>query len=82
MAGASDRRRQGARGDFAEDGASSRRGSRSGASVYLLYSHGVGVAGDVSETDVSDEEWDEERGGFGEADGTCGAANATSPPRR
>jgi hypothetical protein len=47
-----------------------------------MYNHGVGVAGDVSETDVSDEEWDEERGGFGEAYGTCGAANATPSPRR
>jgi hypothetical protein len=47
-----------------------------------MYNHGVGVAGDVSETDVSDEEWDEERGGFVEAYGKCGAANATSSPRR
>ena len=82
MAGASDRRRQGARGDFAEDGSSSRGGTSAGDSDELMYNHGVGVAGDVSETDVSDEEWDEERGGFGEAYGTCGAANATSSPRR
>jgi hypothetical protein len=82
MAGASDRRRQGARGDFAEDGASSRGGTSAGDSDELMYNHGVGVAGDVSETDVSDEEWDEERGGFGEAYGTCGAAHATPSPRR
>ena len=61
MAGASDRRRQGARGDFAEDGASSRGGTSAGDSDELMYNHGVGVAGDVSETDVSDEEWDEEQ---------------------
>lgn len=79
MAGASDRRR---RGDFAEDGGSSRGGTSAGDSDELMYNHGVGVAGDVSETDVSDEEWDEERGGFGEAYGTCGAANATPSPRR
>ena len=78
-AGASDRRRQ---GDFAEDGGSSRGGTSAGDSDELMYNHGVGVAGDVSETDVSDEEWDEERGGFGEAYGTCGAANATPSPRR
>ena len=79
MAGASDRRR---RGDFAEDGGSSRGGTSAGDSDELIDNHGVGVAGDVSETDVSDDEWDEERGGFGEAYGTCGAANATPSPRR
>ena len=81
MTGASDQRRLGARGDFAGDGGSSHDGASAGDSDELMYNHGVGVAGDVSETDVSDEEWDEEQGGLGEAYGACGAANATSSPR-
>ena len=77
MAGASDRQQQ---GDFAEDGGSSRGGTSQGSDEQM-YNHGVGVAEDVSETDVSDE-WDGERGGFGKAYSTCGAANATPSPRR
>ena len=82
MAGASDQRRLGARGDSAWDGASSHGGTSAGDSDALMYNPGVGVAGDVSETDVSGEEWDEEHGGVGEAYGACGTANATTPPRR
>ena len=82
MAGASEQRRLGARNDSAGDAGSSHGGTSAGDSDELMYNHGVGVAGDVSETDVSDEEWDEERGGFGEAYGTCGAAHATPSPRR
>ena len=79
MAGASDRRR---RGDFAEDGGSSRGGTSAGDSDELMYNHGVGVAGDVSETDVSDEGADEERGvgSRGLAYGTCGAATTRRLP--
>eukprot|EP00228_Micromonas_bravo_P000829 CAMPEP_0203008822 /NCGR_PEP_ID=MMETSP1401-20130829/8394_1 /ASSEMBLY_ACC=CAM_ASM_000894 /TAXON_ID=38833 /ORGANISM="Micromonas pusilla, Strain CCAC1681" /LENGTH=768 /DNA_ID=CAMNT_0049750487 /DNA_START=26 /DNA_END=2329 /DNA_ORIENTATION=+ len=69
MAGASDQRRLGARGDSAWDGASSHGGTSAGDSDELMYNHGVGVAGDVSETDVSGEEWDEEHGRVGEAYG-------------
>jgi hypothetical protein len=82
MAGASDQRRLGARGDSAWDGASSHGGTSAGDSDELMYNHGVGVAGDVSETDVSGEEWDEEHGRVGEAYGACDTANATTPPRR